>query len=166
MPLEEYIANLKKIIAHPCITAHNPKVVLIAPSPIDEHLVWANDAAQGRKVISRHNIVSKQYSEAVVELGAELGVPVVDLWKAFMSRTGWKEGEPLVGSLNEPRNEELEKLMYDGLHFTPLAYQVLFEEFSKTVREHIPELAPENVPLLMPVWNDTKAWEEWDNAHS
>jgi lysophospholipase L1-like esterase len=168
--LDEYLSNLEAIISHPSVTAHNPKIVLIAPAPIDEHLVWANDAAQGRTVISRKNAVLKEYSEAVVALGGRLGVPVVDLWKAFMAKTGWteenwKQGEPLVGSLDVEQNQELVRLMHDGLHFNAAGYQVLFGEFLKVVRENIAELAPENLPLLLPVWNDAKAWEEWDVAH-
>jgi lysophospholipase L1-like esterase len=170
VPLDEYLSNLEAIISHPSVTAHNPKIVLIAPAPIDEHLVWANDAAQGRTVISRKNAVLKEYSEAVVALGGRLGVPVVDLWKAFMAKTGWteenwKQGEPLVGSLDVEQNQELVRLMHDGLHFNAAGYQVLFGEFLKVVRENITELAPENLPLLLPVWNDAKAWEEWDVAH-
>jgi hypothetical protein len=34
----------------------------------------------------------------VIELGPELGVPVVDLWSAFIKPVGWKEGDALVGS--------------------------------------------------------------------
>lgn len=94
---------------------------------------------------------------------------MVDLWKAFMAKTGWteenwKQGEPLVGSLDVEQNQELVRLMHDGLHFNAAGYQVLFGEFLKVVRENIAELAPENLPLLLPVWNDAKAWEEWDAA--
>ena len=33
------------------------------------------------------------------------------------------------------------------------------------VREKTPELAPENLPLLLPLWNDAEAWDVWDATH-
>ncbi|KAF1972355.1 SGNH hydrolase [Bimuria novae-zelandiae CBS 107.79] len=170
VPLPEYVSNLEQILKHPSVTAHNPKIVLIAPAPIDEHLVWDDDKTKGRHAVSRKNAVLKQYSEAAVELGDKLGVPVVNLWKAFMAKTGWKaeewkESEPIVGSLEMPQNEELVRLLSDGLHFNPAGYQLMLGEFLKVVREKIPDLAPENVPLLLPLWNDAAAWEVWDAKH-
>lgn len=119
VPLAEYVANLEQIIKHPSVVAHNPKVLLVAPAPIDEHSVWANDRGQGRVHMSRKNAVVKQYADAAVGLGEKLGVPTVNLWKAFMAQTGWEEAnwshqEPLVGSLQVPQHQELTRLMYDG----------------------------------------------------
>ncbi|KAJ4356397.1 uncharacterized protein N0V89_004430 [Didymosphaeria variabile] len=170
VPLQEYVSNLEKIITHPSVTAHNPKVVLVTPAPIDEHLVWANDKSLGRADVSRRNIDLKKYSEAAAALGEKLGIPVVNLWKAFMAKTGWKEeewkeNEPILGSLELPQNEELVRLMHDGLHFNPAAYQILLEEFLKALREQTPELSPENIPLLLPLWNDAEAWAAWDATH-
>ncbi|KAF2448698.1 SGNH hydrolase [Karstenula rhodostoma CBS 690.94] len=171
VPLEEYVSNLEKIITHPSVTAHSPKVVLVAPAPIDEHLVWANDKSQGRAAVSRKNVDLKRYSDAAARLGEKLGVPVVNLWKTLMAKTGWKEeewkeSEPILGALELPQSEELVRLLYDGLHFNPAGYQVLLEELLKAIRESIPELAPENVPLLLPVWNDAGAWDTWDAAYN
>ncbi|KAK7189707.1 hypothetical protein DPSP01_005764 [Paraphaeosphaeria sporulosa] len=170
VPLDEYVSNLEKIITHPSVTAHKPKVVLVAPAPIDEHLVWANDQTQGRAAVSRKNVDLKKYSEAAAGLGEKLGVPVVNLWKAFMANTGWSEGkwkesEPILGALELPQNEELVRLLHDGLHFNPAGYQILLVEFLKVIRESYPELAPENVPLLLPLWNDAEGWATWDAAH-
>jgi len=97
--------------------------VLVAPAPIDEHLVWANDQTQGRAAVSRKNVDLKKYSEAAAGLGEKLGVPVVNLWKAFMANTGWSEGkwkesEPILGALELPQNEELVRLLHDGRHRT------------------------------------------------
>ncbi|KAJ4294105.1 hypothetical protein N0V90_007795 [Kalmusia sp. IMI 367209] len=169
VPLPEYISNLEKIITHPSVTAHKPEILLVAPAPIDEHFVWANDKSQGRASVSRKNVDLKTYSEAAIELGEKLGVPTVDLWKAFMARTGWEEGkwtkdQPIVGSLDLPQHEELVKLMHDGLHFNPAGYQILLTEVLRVIREKIPDVAPENIPFLLPLWNDHAAWEAWEAA--
>lgn len=62
---------------------------------------------------------TKQYADAAVEVGAELNVPVVNLWKAFMEKANfnldtWTPELPLPGSLKIPQNDALSELMYDG----------------------------------------------------
>lgn len=69
--------------------------------------------------MSRRAVNTKSYADAVVEVGAKLGVPVVNLWQAFMAKTGfkqdaWKEGEPIVGAMEVLQDDALVKLMYDG----------------------------------------------------
>lgn len=124
VPLEEYVSNLESIIKHPSITAHNPKIVLVAPAPVDEHLVWANDKSLGRVAVSRKNADLKRYSEAAVALGDKLRVPTVNLWRLFMAKTKWngeewQEGEPILGDLELPQSEALVSLLHDGKHPMP-----------------------------------------------
>jgi hypothetical protein len=64
-------------------------------------------------------VTTKQYADAAVAVGEKLNVPVVNLWKAFMSKTGfdplaWKDGDEVPGSLALPQNDHLVGLMYDG----------------------------------------------------
>jgi hypothetical protein len=55
------------------------------------------------------------YAEAVREVGGEMGVPVLDVWTAFMEAAGWKGGEEVLpGSSLLGKNEVLADLMYDG----------------------------------------------------
>ena len=117
--MDEYRANLEKIITHPQIVAHNPRIILIAPPPINEHLWWPRDQESGYSSVSRTATTTKQYADAVVELGAKLNLPVVNLWKAFMAKTNfkidaWKVGDLLPGSLDTAQNDALVELMYDG----------------------------------------------------
>lgn len=58
---------------------------------------------------------AKLYAEAAREVGASLNVPVADLWTAFMNATGWKEGQALPGSRDLPNDENLSRLLSDGL---------------------------------------------------
>jgi hypothetical protein len=120
VPLDEYKANLEKIIKHPCIAAHNPRIILVAPPPINEHLWWPRDQANGYTSVSRLAGTTKEYADAVCRLGAELGIPVVNLWKAFMDKinfdvTAWKSGDSIPGGLDMPQNDALVELMYDGM---------------------------------------------------
>lgn len=55
------------------------------------------------------------YADGCCEIGKELGVPVLDLWSVFMAEAGWREGEPLAGSLKTGRNNVLGELLHDGM---------------------------------------------------
>ena len=120
IPIDEFTANIKAIVSHPQIRAHAPRITLVAPPPINEHLWWPRDQSNGYTSVSRLAATTKIYADAVVELGAELGIPVVNLWKAFMSRTdfnfdAWKLGDDVPGSLGLAQNDALVELMYDGM---------------------------------------------------
>ncbi|PSN74005.1 SGNH hydrolase [Corynespora cassiicola Philippines] len=167
VPLEEYKANLEKIIAHPQVAAHNARVILVAPPPINEHLQWPSDQEKGLSTLSRVAASTKSYADAACEVGEKLGVPVVNLWKAFMSKTGfdvdtWKVGDAIPGSLSLPQNDVLVELMYDGLHFNPAGYDILFQELIKVISEQWPDQLPENLPMILPPWNNAAAWEEFE----
>jgi isoamyl acetate esterase len=119
IPLAEYKDNLTKIITHPKVTAHNARIILIAPPPINEHLWWPRDQSNGYTSKTRIASTTKIYADAACEVGAALGVPVVNLWKAFMDKTmfkadTWKSGDPLPGSLEIAQHEALVELLYDG----------------------------------------------------
>lgn len=64
---------------------------------------------------SRTNSFTRQYAEAAHEVATSSKIPVADLWTAFMTAAGWKEGEPLTGSKDLPRNDKLGSLFTDGL---------------------------------------------------
>lgn len=119
IPLDEYKSNLEKIVTHPQIVAHNPRIILIAPPPINEHLWWPRDQENGYTTVSRRAATTRKYADAVVEVGAKLNLPVVNLWNAFMAKTNfkideWKAGDLLPGSLDTAQNDALVELMYDG----------------------------------------------------
>lgn len=119
VPLEEYRQNLEKIITHPLVAAHNARIILVAPPPINEHLQWISDKEKGHSTVSRLAATTKSYAEGACEVGERLGVPVVNLWKAFMARTDfnaqtWKVGDPIPGARDVSQNDKLVELMYDG----------------------------------------------------
>jgi hypothetical protein len=68
--------------------------------------------------------MTKEYADAVVEMGAKLDMPVINLWKAFMEKANfkidaWKLGDLLPGSLEATPNDVLAELMYDGMSHAP-----------------------------------------------
>jgi hypothetical protein len=119
VPLEEYKTNIEKIVTHPQLVAHQPRIIFVAPPPINEHLWWPRDQSSGYPSVTRVASSTKDYADGVCEVGAKLNIPVVNLWKAFMEKASfqtdaWKLGDPLPGSLDVPQNDVLAELMYDG----------------------------------------------------
>jgi lysophospholipase L1-like esterase len=120
VPLNEYKENLKKIIAHEVWKGHDPKFILIVPPPICEYLTQEHDASMGRNYVQRLAARTKQYGDAALEAGTELGVPMVNLWKTFTDYAGgWKEGDVVPGCKELPKNPKMADLLRDGLHFNP-----------------------------------------------
>ncbi|KAG0633096.1 SGNH hydrolase-type esterase domain-containing protein [Tuber brumale] len=151
VPLDQYAENLKRIVNHPLLVAHSPKIVLITPPPICEYRTQDNDLAKGIVGIQRLATNTKKYVDAALEVGKALDIPTVNLWGAFVQYVGgWEEGNPLPGSKELPKNEKLGELLRDGLHFEPKGYQILYDLVLGTIRENIPELAPENLELVFP----------------
>lgn len=128
MPLPEYKENLKKIITHSLVAAHNPRIILVAPPPVNEHLLWLKDQSSGRTSLARTAATTKTYAEAACDVGLELDVPVVNLWAAFMNKASfdpgtWRVGDLLPGSQDVRQNDQLVELMYDGrLHVLVLLW--------------------------------------------
>jgi lysophospholipase L1-like esterase len=118
--LPEYIENLKKLITHSNLKPHDPKFILVAPPPICEYMTQEDDTKKGKNYVQRLAARTKEYADAAVAVGKELGVPTVNLWQAFTDYAGgWKEGEPLPGCKDCAPNEKLQSLLRDGLHFNP-----------------------------------------------
>jgi lysophospholipase L1-like esterase len=188
IPLDEFSANVEKIITHPQVVAHKPRIILVAPPPINEHLWWPRDESSGYSSVTRVASATKDYADAACALGAKLNVPVVNLWSAFMRKAGfetnaWKVGDPLPGSLGVPQNGALMELMYDGkqglfqcaavgadsftgLHFNPAGYEILFQELMKLIAERWPDQTPDELDMVLPRWNDAAAWKAWESGHT
>ncbi|KAK1910869.1 hypothetical protein P3342_008749 [Pyrenophora teres f. teres] len=70
----------------------------------------------------------------------------------------WKLGDPLPGSLEIAQSDALVELMYDGLHFNPAGYEMLYQEFIKVISARWPDQIPEKLAMVLPAWNDEAAW--------
>ncbi|OXC65348.1 hypothetical protein AYX13_05591 [Cryptococcus neoformans] len=155
VPLDKYKSNVKHIvnlIRDPSSPYHSPetKIVLISPPPIIEAAwiesrleKWKSFGCEGPEPEQNRDAkVTKQYAEGCKEVGAELGVPVVDFWTAIVEGAG---GE---------KDEQLAPYFYDGLHLTSEGYAVLFKAVSGLILATYPELNPETMPMRMPHWAD------------
>jgi isoamyl acetate esterase len=98
------------------VRVHNPNIILITPPPFEETMLVKLLEEWGAPPPTRNAADAKLYAEIVKEVGREAGVPVLDIWSAFMEKAGWKEGDPLPipGTLELGKSKELEELLYDG----------------------------------------------------
>lgn len=62
---------------------------------------------------ARKAIVTRTYAKAVVDVGAESGSAVVDLWGAIMREVGWDGGDEMPGDRGVEKSA-LETLLVDG----------------------------------------------------
>jgi GDSL-like Lipase/Acylhydrolase family len=115
VPLGRYIENLKLLCLHPSVVAQGAQVILVTPPPVNEYQMDATQVEQSYPTVPRTAAQTKKYADACREVARYLDLPLVDLWQAFMCKAGWKEGEPLPGSKDVESNEELQKLLLDGM---------------------------------------------------
>ncbi|KAH8589539.1 SGNH hydrolase-type esterase domain-containing protein [Bisporella sp. PMI_857] len=158
VPLDQYKKNLVQIITHPAIQAQETRVILVTPPPVEERRLEHRVKSQGYTKLNRSNKRTKQYADASREVAKDMNVGCLDLWTAFMSRAGWKPGDPLYGSQDLPENGAIRSLIHDGLHFTPKAYIIFYEEMMRTIAAKWPDQLPEELPYVIPAWDDTAAW--------
>jgi hypothetical protein len=118
--LDRFKQNLKAIITYPAVIAHNPHIILLTPPPIEETLM--SDLLKKMKEETGIDMPppadraqdARLYADAVKEVADEEGVAVVDVWKVCMEKSGWKEGDKLLGTIEGGRSEELAGLLTDG----------------------------------------------------
>ena len=173
--MNDYKANLVKTFTHPAVQAHRAHLILVTPPPVEERRLEDRVKSQGYTKLNRSNKNTKLYADAAREVAGELGLACLDLWSAFMAQAAWKEGQPLYGSIDVPENAAIRDLIHDGvslllsrhpkitdrrsgLHFTPKAYRIFYDELMKLIAKTFPDQMPSELPYAIPAWDDTEAW--------
>ncbi|KAK1751664.1 SGNH hydrolase-type esterase domain-containing protein [Echria macrotheca] len=169
VPLDKYKANLTRIITHPNITAHKPKIFLITPPPLDEIRITELDLAAGHPRATRHAKISAAYSEAVREVAAQQHVTVVDLWKALMETAiaktpGFDRHGPALGDPEGGQRGYLEHLLPDGLHLSAESYRIFYDIVRPLVgSEWADKPEEERFGWMLPEWRSAPWLDE--DAH-
>jgi len=117
------------------------------------------DKGLGYPGLTRFAPLTKDYADACVEVGQELGITTLDSWSLFMSKAGWVQGQTLCGSLEAPKNETLQSLFTDGVHLSGQGYRVIFDALMELIKNTWPDETPENLRLTFPLWNEFSNWE-------
>jgi lysophospholipase L1-like esterase len=151
VPIDQYKENLKKIVTHPNITAHNPTIIVITPPPLDEIRSRELDTPEHGGPQRMHR-VSADYSQKARDVAAEVpGVILVDLWQAIMDAAA-KDTPNFsadAGILGLDTQGALPSYHPDGLHMSGKAYRVLYNEVVPYIKGGWLDGPP-----LFPEWRD------------
>ena len=79
-------------------------------------------------VAERTNDYTQRYAAAVVQLGQELSLPVVNLWSSMQTQPDWQNS-----------------FLCDGLHLTPAGNAFVYDQLQLSIDEAYPDLRYELV---------------------
>ncbi|ORY78422.1 SGNH hydrolase [Leucosporidium creatinivorum] len=146
LTIEEFKANLHTLISlvrSPTSPHYSPstKILLITPPPVDAEVRGADLMARDPpRVPDRDAERTRQFAEAVKEVGKEAEIPAVDAWSR----------------INEAaeRDGGLTKYLNDGLHLTAEGYKLVTVGVSEAIHEFISELHWDHIEQTFPHWAD------------
>ncbi|KAK9453580.1 SGNH hydrolase [Dipodascopsis uninucleata] len=135
---ERYAFNLKEIVNR----AQSEDIRVIIVGPTLHQRSGSNDDRSSER--------NMQYSRTAQALSQSLGVPFVDLWTKFADHIGYDRSENIYPGEIGSSHSNLTALFVDGIHFTGLAYKLLYEELKRTIRAEYPELDSDTIPYMYP----------------
>ena len=141
VPVEVYRANLLEMVR--LALSYNIRVIVVGPTLHGRAEHHKAKALQNSDIFS--DIVStRKYADAAALVAAEHRVPFIDLWTAFQRHGGWSTDELLQG------NVPVGDLLPDGVHFSPAAYNIFYDEMVATIGQNYPELEPSAMHFYFP----------------
>jgi lysophospholipase L1-like esterase len=150
VPIQDYKANLIKIVRGLWVTAPTAKMLLVTPPPVDDaaRAEYANASTGG--LLDRSNAVTTTYARACVETAGVLGVPVLDL-------------NSFLNAMDETtRNTLLE----NGLHFNAEGNTVVDEQIRSKIAAEFPALDEALQSWQLPAaskWESEDPWAAVDS---
>ncbi|KAF5585842.1 GDSL lipase acylhydrolase family [Fusarium subglutinans] len=145
--LDNFKANVRRILNWEGVRLHKTKVLLVTPSPVEEYRLPHDGNGRADRVA--------MYADGIRDIGKQENVPVVDLWAAMM-RTA-NRGDTAVhgilpGSSRTVPSMELGRLFYDGLHLNEEGYRIYMEELLRVLEVKVPECRIEGTDEWYPEW--------------
>ncbi|KAI0070356.1 SGNH hydrolase [Panus rudis PR-1116 ss-1] len=151
VPLPQFSSNLSTFI-HKVTSPSSPqyssitKIILITPPPVNTYQRGADLASREvPRDLDREFDVTRQYADAVKEVGAKEGVAVLDLWTELYEAAGREE-------------RRLSEYLSDGLHLNQAGYQIVYDGLIRTISQHYPELHYDKLQSVFVGWADVN-WE-------
>lgn len=131
VPLEEFKQNMTDMIQYlQDIGIAREKIIVISPPPCDEQK-WEEDCKQKGRVFGKYNAPTKTYAEACRDVAKDVGTAFVDLYTTMSNQKHWED------------------MLNDGLHFSSLGSEFLFDQ----LKPHVDKLTSD-LPLQLPYWAD------------
>lgn len=142
VPLEEYKQNLRAMAKYFSSLSPDTTVLLLTPPPLHED-DWNSElktiTGSPNPPVDRSFNVTRLYGEAVKEVGAEMGLAVVDVHGALGGHTG---------------KDVYRQHLCDGLHLNATGNALVFKAVVEALKETAPWLEGDNLPLQGPQWSD------------
>lgn len=137
VPLDEYVRNLRAIVGSLRSKLSSVTVILMTPPPVYEPILEENNRLKG-KALQRDRTVERtgKYANAVISLGEELGLSVVDNFYSM-----------------DPTKASREHFFRDGLHLSAEGNQKVFNNIVTIIERDFPELNPEKNEMVWPHWS-------------
>ncbi|KAG0320901.1 hypothetical protein BGZ99_004263 [Dissophora globulifera] len=154
--LSNYKDNLKSLITsvrYPESPNYSPdtQIILVTPAPVDD-IMWEASLTAVQQTMDRSNNVTKEYADACAEVGEELHVPVVNLWKDIQCQ--------LDGTCELHESDQLQDYLMDGLHLRRMGNEVLYKGVLNTVATHFPHLHPTCWPPVFPGYSSESSSDQ------
>ncbi|KAF8452660.1 SGNH hydrolase-type esterase domain-containing protein [Boletus edulis BED1] len=136
VPIARFKSNLVHLVhmvRSPTSAYYSPgtRIVLITPPPVNTSQ-WTSE---------RGFEETKQYAEAVREVGGQVGVPVADVWTLVWEGAGRDE-------------RGCERFLQDGLHLNAAGYEIVFDAVMKIIEETYPEMHYEKLQTVFVPWSE------------
>ncbi|KAK1170241.1 hypothetical protein AOXY_G7045 [Acipenser oxyrinchus oxyrinchus] len=132
IPIEEYALNLKSMVQYlKTVSIPEEKVILITSPPLDE-AAWEKECIVKGCALNRLNAVTGQYAQACVQVAAECGTEVLDLW-----------------TLMQKNGQEFSSYLSDGLHLSDKGNEFVALHLWRLLEKRVASL-----PLILPYWAD------------
>lgn len=147
VPLERYVSNMDKVVQE--LRSRDIKTILVTPGLHDD-VAW--DIASPGELSSgtyRTNARGKQYGDALKAVAAKHSVPVIDMYALMMRYVD----SDLGGDLAALEHGGLGPLLIDGIHFTGLAYKMLYGALKAVIADYYAEWDAERIPDKFPHWS-------------
>ncbi|KAI5475607.1 hypothetical protein MNV49_001117 [Pseudohyphozyma bogoriensis] len=126
--IPQFKLNIKAILSSVAAISPDTKILLITTPPFNP-----STATSWGRTVSR----TKLFADAMKQVGAELDVPVVDIYGPLVAAAEKEEGG-------------YERLFSDGIHFTDEGYKVVAAEVRTSIERHYPSLWWSNMPMRFP----------------
>lgn len=116
VPLPGYIENMRKIATHLKALSDATRIIFLSAPPINEAQI--RESQLGFIARLRTNERCGRYSEALIELGKEMDIKVIDLWTAIQQKGDW-----------------LTTCFTDGIHLSAEGSKIVVGEILKVLKE-------------------------------
>ena len=139
VPLEEYASNLREMVLRLRSKLPSTTVILMTPPPVYEPVLEDNNKLKGKAVLRDRTVErTGKYANAVITLGEELGVAVVDNFYSM-----------------DPTKSSREEYFRDGLHLSAKGNQKVFANIVALIEREFSNLDPslEMNEMTWPHWS-------------